>query len=200
MEEIENFFDNFLLIEVIEEDNSNQHLRVHEILSEKTIMAIEMNLKFFTDIPSDKWEEVFADFFKILYRYNLGIEKEELELTLTKKGFITKIKKKPSDKIKSDIRIIENYQEMLKNSFGIQEGDKNSNNVIFINTPNYIKSIYKNNIRLLTALQNKDEEIIYRYNNPPRVNKNHIKQFLQEIKIKYNLSRSLDKKELIDKL
>ena len=190
---IESFFEEFLLIEVVEDESAKEHLLVKDILGEDFIYIIECNLNIFVNIPKTDLENVFEEFFYILMEY-------KRETKLHQIGFYKKDLKKTSIKIKTDIKIIEKYQKMLEKSFGILRLKDRTRPSAFIGTPDYIKELYNNNLRLLNDLKNDNHNITYKYQNIPKPNKNSIKQFLQKIRKKYNLKTSIDEKQLIDSL
>ena len=139
MKIIESFFEEFLLIEVVEDESAKENLLVKDILGEDFIYIIECNLNIFVNIPKTDLENVFEEFFFILMKY-----KRETKLRQT--GFYKKDLKKTSVKIKTDIKIIEKYQKMLEKSFGIFRLKDRTKPSAFIGTPDYIKELYNNNL------------------------------------------------------
>jgi len=115
------------------------------------------------------------------------------------RNFKPKSKLKPIQKINKFLSGIKSFQTLLEETFGSL--NKNGE-YVFINPPKGLYDTYKNNQAIIKDIETQQFEIVskYKFYDIPPASKTPIKKFLQKIRKKYNLTKSLSEKQMIDSL
>ncbi|RLA80813.1 MAG: hypothetical protein DRG78_10290 [Epsilonproteobacteria bacterium] len=187
------------ITQILEEvlSSENEELDLYEkIISKENLTVLEVNIDFFQDIPKSKIRDILIKFIEIIPEY----EKIEESDRIFKSIFNTKInhKLKPSKKIEQAIKVIDEYQAIIKDLFFLIDDKGNFKD----ENTRQASDIYQFNNRLLDDLNNKEFEVVDRnifYQQTST--KIEIKQFLKDLRETYKLDKvSLSEKQLIDTL
>jgi len=214
MKEILEIFHNLLEEEIEGYDGE----LVKDYISEDNIFIIETNIDFFKDIPLSRLKGVFEKLLELIYYYsNEKFNKSQKDFEKKYKEFTSLYKnnrnptvkeidkvaiqstEKPIRKILKDLKIMKQYRDMIINMYGIRHKTKDT--YLFFNMPKEISVVYEQNEKMIKDIEDKEFKIIskYKYYDGFTPSKTKIRDFLEEIKNKYNLRNiSLIQKQLID--
>jgi len=179
-----------------EEIQGSKEEFIKDYISKENIRTIENNISFFEDIPEQDLEEIFIKLIELVYEYTTPKINKKMGDMARKFKLTNQDNTKPIRKIEKDLKIMQDYQDMIIRLYGI-------NGRIFITPPKEIKEIYEQNNKMIDDLKSKKFKIIskYKYYDTFNPSKKEIKEFLQEIKDKYKLQNiSLAQKQLIDEI
>ncbi len=115
------------------------------------------------------------------------------------RNFKPKSRLKPIQKINKLLNGIKSFQTLIGETFGSL--NKNGE-YVFINPPKGLYATYENNQAIIKDIETQKFEIVskYKFYDLPQASKTPIKKFLQNVRKKYNLTKSLSEKQLIDSL
>lgn len=185
--------------------NFNRIYTYRQYINEDTIETITNGyLDIFKDIEDHALDNVLIEFIEELKRYSFilqdkavqkvqfGFQKQDegvLSNDFSRKDFIDidYTKYKPSREINKDIKIIEEYQRLLRKIYNIEYFDDEVLSGIEI--PDYIALMYKENEMIINDLKKREFQVVskgvyYEIKTKPT---DSLECFLKGIRSKYNL-------------
>lgn len=183
------------------DDTQEDESILRDYLSEESIYAIECNIDFFKDLPSDQLSQIFKELLYLIIEYELDYSKLDPALKIS---LFSEIEDhtRPTLRIHRDIQLLQKYQNMLGRLFPLVATDKLK--VIVNHTiDTEIMTIYNINKKLLNDLEEKKFNMIdkRRYYKEESATKTKIKTYLKTLRINYNLQGvSTFEKNLVDNL
>jgi len=161
--------------------------RPRECFNKEAVESIELNIKFFKDIPKERLEGIFICLAEIFHEYNVSSQNEEF-CRLINDYKLKRYKKKPSLQISEDLNIIKRFKETFRRISSIE-------------TKKDLPNLYKVLDKITKDLEDKDFNIIdkSKYYRPERPNKKQFKEFFKVIRKKFNLKGvSLEEQQMIN--
>lgn len=169
--------------------NSDEELITifNDFFNEEAIENIEINIKFFRDIPKDRLIDVFICLTEKLHQYD--VHNQEKQFTSMINEYLQIYKQKPSIKLKQDIETIKKFKEVFSRITSFTDIEKE--------VPNLNSTLNK----VLHDLETKEFNIISRqkYYRPKEVSKTEMRDFLKSIREHFSLKGvSLEEKQILD--
>jgi len=158
-----------------------------DCFNKEAIENIELNIRFFQDIPLDRLEDVFICLTEIFHEYDVCRQSEIMNNMIIE--YLPIYNKKPMQQLNEDIKKIKDFKEVF------------SRIVNFTEIHNEIPNI--NNVlnRILKDLESKEFKIIkkHKYYKPQKITKTEFKNFFKNVRNNFNLQNvSHLEKSLVD--
>lgn len=157
--------------------------------NEEAIDNIEINIKFFRDIPKDRLIDVFICLTEKFHEYD--VHNQGKQFTNMINEHLNTYRRKPSVQIKQDIETIENFKKVFSRITSLTDIEKE--------VPNLNDVLNK----ILHDLRTKEFNVInkQKYYRPKEMSKTELKNFLENVRKHFNLKGVVrEEKEIIDNL